>query len=277
MDRRFAIKMGQQLFEIAECAECFLWDPTEPVATRPLMFSSSMAPALLYCHDGNKNVSDLVAIDGVVAAHYEYSSFGKVVMAASGVQSDGLPPHLLNPYRFSSECHDDTLGLVYYNYRHYNPVDGRWLGRDAIEEEGGTNLYGFVCNCAIYRFDKNGEFGIVNLITGMTIPEIIALGMKIAYCYAKSIGSAGDCGNRDGYAHCVVACNFNNCMGGDVGKIGRVESALVTIAGMIGWEVVSGWEDDAMKDILSGLNGIKGSIAGVPCEDACKCEGSNMP
>ena len=73
--------------------------------------------------------------DCTVAVHYEYSAFGKVVMAASGVQSDGLPPHLLNPYRFSSECQDDLLGLVCYNYRHYNPVDGRWLRRDSIEEE----------------------------------------------------------------------------------------------------------------------------------------------
>ena len=32
---------------------------------------------------------------------------------------------------------------------------------------------------------------------------------------------------------------------------------------------------DGMKDIRSGLNGIMGSISGTPCEDACKCEGSN--
>ena len=35
------------------------------VATRPLMFSSTRTPALLYCHDGNKNVSDMVTIDGM--------------------------------------------------------------------------------------------------------------------------------------------------------------------------------------------------------------------
>ena len=77
------------------------------VATRPLMFSSTRTPALLYCHDGNKNVSDMVTVDGTVAAHYEYSSFGKVVMAASDLQLNGYPTHILNPYRFSSEYHDD--------------------------------------------------------------------------------------------------------------------------------------------------------------------------
>ena len=87
---------------------------------------------MLYCHDGNKNVSDMVTLGGSVVAHYEYSSFGKVVMAASDLQSNGCPTHILNPYRFSSEYHDDALGLVYYNYRHYNPADGRWIGWDDL-------------------------------------------------------------------------------------------------------------------------------------------------
>jgi len=25
---------------------------------------------------------------------------------------------------------DDELGLIYYNYRHLNPRDGRWISRD---------------------------------------------------------------------------------------------------------------------------------------------------
>ena len=29
---------------------------------------------------------------------------------------------------------DDALGLVYYNYRHLEPVTGRWLQRDVVEE-----------------------------------------------------------------------------------------------------------------------------------------------
>ena len=41
---------------------------------------------------------------------------------------------------------DGELGLVYYNYRHYNPQDGRWISRDPIGEKGGVHLYGFVKN-----------------------------------------------------------------------------------------------------------------------------------
>lgn len=37
--------------------------------------------------------------------------------------------------------YDTELGLVYYNYRYYNPPDGRWTRRDPIEEESVINLY----------------------------------------------------------------------------------------------------------------------------------------
>ena len=47
----------------------------------------------------------------------------------------------MNPFRFSSEFHDDELGLVYYNYRYYNPQLGRWTKRDPIGEIGSANLY----------------------------------------------------------------------------------------------------------------------------------------
>jgi RHS repeat-associated protein len=78
-----------------------------------------------YTHDGNKNVSEVVAENGDVAAHYEYAPFGAIVAQRGTTASD-------NPWRFSSECADDTLALVYYNYRHLEPVTGRWLSRDPI-------------------------------------------------------------------------------------------------------------------------------------------------
>ena len=52
---------------------------------------------------------------------------------------------LSNPFRFSSEYSKDALGLGYYNYRHNEPVAGRWLQRDFIVEDGAVfNLY--CCN-----------------------------------------------------------------------------------------------------------------------------------
>jgi uncharacterized protein RhaS with RHS repeats len=47
--------------------------------------------------------------------------------------------------------------LVYYGYRYYDPVTGRWPSRDPIEEEGGLNLYGFVGNDSINGWDNLGK------------------------------------------------------------------------------------------------------------------------
>jgi len=47
-------------------------------------------------------------------------------------------------------------GVFYYGYRYYDPVTGRWPSRDPIGERGGVNLYGFVGNDGIGRWDVLG-------------------------------------------------------------------------------------------------------------------------
>ena len=47
------------------------------------------------------------------------------------------------------------MGLVAYQLRAYDPLDGRWLNRDPIEELGGGNLYAF-CENFRFKFDKFG-------------------------------------------------------------------------------------------------------------------------
>ena len=127
----------------------FVWDPTETIATRPLKLQlPTMSLNLFYMHDGNKNVSDVVyrLTSNGIAAHYDYAPFGAVTRSISNaVPTADITT--LNPFRFSSEYHDDTLGLVYYNYRHYNPTDGRWCGRDPVKESlSGNNQYQFCAN-----------------------------------------------------------------------------------------------------------------------------------
>ena len=115
----------------------FIWDPAEPVATRPLGWNRN-GDLSYYVFDGNKNDSEVIVSDGTLAAHYEYAPFGAVILQRGESAA-------ANPFRFSSEYADDELGCVYYNYRHYEPVTGRWMSRDPIEEKGGENLY-IACN-----------------------------------------------------------------------------------------------------------------------------------
>ena len=116
----------------------YIWDPTEKVATRPLVWNCEVSAAY-YVHDGNKNVSEVVAEDGALAAHYEYAPFG-ALSAMRGTSA------VSNPWRFSSEYAEGDTSTTYYNYRHYDPVTGRWLSRDPIDELGSVSLYLFSNN-----------------------------------------------------------------------------------------------------------------------------------
>ena len=44
---------------------------------------------------------------------------------------------------FSTKYYDGESGLLYYGRRFYSPSQGRFLGRDPTDEQGGLNLYGF--------------------------------------------------------------------------------------------------------------------------------------
>ena len=60
-------------------SNAYVWDPTEPIATRPLVWHNGFSIAY-YAHDGNKNVSEVVYANSEVVAHYEYAPFGAVTV-----------------------------------------------------------------------------------------------------------------------------------------------------------------------------------------------------
>ena len=52
---------------------------------------------------------------------------------------------------------DSEIELSYYNFRHYNPVDGRWLNRDDYAVlNNRINIYAMVMNRVIYTCDYLG-------------------------------------------------------------------------------------------------------------------------
>jgi RHS repeat-associated protein len=61
-----------------------------------------------------------------------------------------------NPFRFSTKFQDDETGLLYYGYRYYDPITGRWNTRDPIGERGGQNVVAFVINEPITKCDYLG-------------------------------------------------------------------------------------------------------------------------
>ena len=122
----------------------YLW---QPVGLDVLLMRTTNEVNGYYVADGNKNILAVRDSNGTDLSNYTYTPFGTV---ENPEDSDD------NPFRFSSEYCDDETGLVYYNYRYYSPELGRWIKRDPIEEEGGVNLYGYVANSPIDRFDYLG-------------------------------------------------------------------------------------------------------------------------
>ena len=89
---------------------------------------------------------------GTTATAYNYVPFG-------GVTANGTAEQ---PFQWSSEFYDAELGMVYYNFRFYNPLDGRWTSRDLIGELLDKNLYGYVLNRPI---ELNDCYGLAFLTT----------------------------------------------------------------------------------------------------------------
>ncbi len=131
-------------FDLTESGHSFrwsiTWDPTQRVATRPLAIRKE---GTWYCYgwDLTKNVCEVFSNEGYLnnTVVYSYTPYGSVTASGTVTQ----------PIQWSSEFYDDELGLVYYNYRHYNSNDGRWLTFDIIIEDS-YNLYSFVSNNIIF-------------------------------------------------------------------------------------------------------------------------------
>jgi RHS repeat-associated protein len=113
-------------------------------------------------YDGNGNVAQIVAFapdygsasgyawnaDRLVA-RYEYDPYGNVVGPdgdGDGTLDDAGTYAATNTWRFSTKQFDEQTGFGCWGFRWYNPLHGRWLSRDPIEELGGVNLYSYVHN-----------------------------------------------------------------------------------------------------------------------------------
>ncbi len=135
------------------CLWLITWDPLQPVATRPLAIQKD-GTWYTYGWDLTKNICEVYGQHGYIRTACTYSPYGQV--ASSG--------DVEQPIQWSSEFNDTELALIYYNYRHYNPVDGRWMGRDFDQERKDLNDYLFAKNSPSYFTDVKGLWVIQAII-----------------------------------------------------------------------------------------------------------------
>ncbi len=100
-------------------------------------------------YDSNGNIILLTDAQANESARYSYDAFGKTLTATG-------PAAKANRYRFSTKPAEEESALVYYGYRYYDPVTGRWPSRDPIGEKGGFNIYAAGSNGYPYKADVLG-------------------------------------------------------------------------------------------------------------------------
>ena len=120
--------------------------PTQDTATRPLAIQKDRT-WYTYGWDLTKNICEVYGQAGYVRTAYTYTPYGAVTADGDAEQ----------PIQWSSEYNDTELGLVYYNYRHYNPVDGRWIRRDPLGEGVSVALMVYVNNNPTLYSDEMGH------------------------------------------------------------------------------------------------------------------------
>ena len=120
-----------------------------------LMGENSTTDNCYPAYDGNGNISAWLGASGNLLARMDYSPFGQLVAQYKFTGTGDTTLSRLH-FGFSTKYTDSETGMLDYGLRIYNPVTGGWPSKDPIGEVGGLNLYGFVGNDGVDRFDRLG-------------------------------------------------------------------------------------------------------------------------
>src|SRR5207245_1922287 len=95
------------------------------------------ATPYFYTRDHLVSVREMVDASGTVLARYDYDSWGRSTTVINTNKPD---------FNFTGLYRHSKSNLDFATYRAYDPDLGRWLSRDSIAENAGTNLYRYVRN-----------------------------------------------------------------------------------------------------------------------------------
>ncbi|MBS0637386.1 MAG: hypothetical protein JSS12_07730 [Verrucomicrobia bacterium] len=99
-------------------------------------------------HDRQGSVVVLLDLEGMVKESYRYDAFGNK-------QTEDLP---ISPWGFASKRYDPETGFVYFGRRYYDASLGKWLTQDPLGLKAGPNLYAYLLNNPLSRFDEYGLY-----------------------------------------------------------------------------------------------------------------------
>ena len=103
-----------------------------------------------YTRDHLGSIRELTNSDGKVDAQYDYDPYGQRTKLDGTLDVD---------FGYTGHYHHAPSGLNLTLYRAYNPAVGRWISRDPIAEADGPNLYAYISNNPINKYDSFGLTG----------------------------------------------------------------------------------------------------------------------
>jgi len=104
----------------------------------------------LYC------VSALTDGTGAVAERYQYSPYGVLTILAADGTTVRTVSSYANPYTFTGRRWDGEALLYYYRARYYDPLAGRFVGRDPIGYSARNSLFAYSNDSPSNTTDRTG-------------------------------------------------------------------------------------------------------------------------
>ena len=93
------------------------------------------------------------AAEATTVRKIDYDEFGnQTVTWNTGAISDRALP-----IGFAGGLYDQDTGFVHFGARDYDPVVGRWIGKDPTRFRGGVNLYMYAWNDPVNFVDRTGR------------------------------------------------------------------------------------------------------------------------
>jgi RHS repeat-associated protein len=115
------------------------------------LVSNTWTPSF-YGYDGFGTVRQLTNSSGTITDTYDYDAFG------NKVNSTGTTP---NNYLYRGEQFDPDLGIYYLRARYYNPLTGRFMGRDPedgdVTNPATLHRYMYANGDPVNAFDPSGR------------------------------------------------------------------------------------------------------------------------
>lgn len=211
-------------------------------------------------YDGNGNISEYLDSGGTTQAHYEYDAFGNETVKSGAKANDFA-------HRFSTKPQDTESGLYYYGYRYYDPVTGRFINRDPIQEGGGFNTYGFINNNTVNDFDLLGLTSVKECFK--RCDRYVGIRRQVCRGRCTRNSNKGDSGNVSPFysklQSAAMAFNFSYSNSTPIGAIGPVTFNLsFSVSGSMQKCCTSdGGEDvQAVGTFTIGVDGGVGAVVG---------------